>query len=90
MAKKVYTIKEKHWPLWGDKVREHEYTGTLEELTKMFSYTLEVGESWQHERGNKRINRNPGTIKSLCVNLENARNNAARNGYSGYSYEVVQ
>lgn len=89
MASKVYTIKETHYPLWGDRVREHQYTGTLEELIQMFSYTLEVGESWQHERGNKRINRKPGTIKSLCTNLENARNNAARNGYSGYSYEVI-
>ena len=89
MAAKVYTIKETHYPLLGDRIREHQYTGTLEELIQMFSYTLEVGESWQHERCNKRINRKPGTIKSLCTNLENARNNAARNGYSGYSYEVI-
>lgn len=89
MAKKVYSIKETHYPLWGDKIREKVWTGTIDELTEIFSYTLEVGASWQFEKGNKRINRKPGTIQSLCKNLENARNNAARNGYSGYSYEVV-
>ena len=89
MATKVYTIKETHYPLWGDRITERTHTGTLEELINKFSYVLEVGASWQSERGNKRVNRKPGTIKSLCTNLENARNNAARNGYSGYTYEVI-
>lgn len=87
--KKVYTIKETHYPLYGDRVREHVWTGTIEELTDIFSYTLEVGQSWERERGNRKINRHPKTVQSLCRNLENARDNAARNGYSGYSYAVV-
>lgn len=88
-SKKVYTIRETHYPLFGDRVREFDHTGTLEELIEAFSYTLLVGASWQNERGNKKINQRPGTIKSLCTNLENAKNNAARNGYSGYSYRVI-
>jgi hypothetical protein len=89
-SKKVYTIRETRSSLYGDRVREKLWMGTIEQLTEWFSYTLEVGESWQHERGNKRINRHPKTIESLCRNLENAQNNAARNGYSGYCYDVVE
>jgi hypothetical protein len=59
---------------------------TLEEAIQYYGYTLEVGESWQHEKGNKKINRNPKSIKSLMSNLENAANNAARDGYAGVSY----
>lgn len=68
------------------KGRTTEYTGTIEELTKNFSYTLKKGQSWEFERGNKRINTNPKTIASLITNLNNAENNAARNGYSGTYY----
>lgn len=82
---KVYRIIAHYSPMWGNS-REYKFEGTLEELIEAFSYTLEVGESWQHERGNKKINRNPKTIQSLCTNLENAKNNAARNGYGGYYY----
>jgi len=53
---------------------------TLEEAVKYYAYTLEVGASWQHERGNKKINRNPKTIDSLITNLNNASRNATRNG----------
>lgn len=41
-----------------------EVEGTVEELTKYFSYTLEVGYSW-----NKKINRHPKTIKSFISNI---------------------
>lgn len=57
---------------------------TLEEAVKYFGYTLECGASWQHERGNKKINRNPKTIKSLITNLNNASDNTARNGCGDY------
>ena len=63
-----------------------ETTGTIAELTQYFSYTLECGRSWQYERGNKKINTQPKTIKSLITNLNNASNNSARNGYSGVYY----
>lgn len=60
--------------------------GTLEELINNFSYTLETGHSYQHEKGNKKINKNPRTIADLVKNLNNAVNNAAANGYSGTSF----
>ena len=61
---------------------------TIEEAVDYFGYTLECGASWQHERGNKKINRNPKTIKSLITNLNNASDNSARNGCGDY-YEAV-
>lgn len=78
---KMYTVT---------RVSSHKGTrtqvGTLDELVKCYSYTLEKGASWQHEKGNKKINRAPKTIASLITNLNNAVNNAAGNGYAGESY----
>lgn len=66
------------------------FTGTLEHLiSNVFGYTLECGASYQHEKGNKKINRSPKNIKSLINNLNNATNNSAANGYSGVSYIEV-
>lgn len=64
-------------------------TDTLENLISNFSYTLEVGKSWQHEKGNKKINLKPKTIKSLITNLNNAKSNAAANGCPSDYYELV-
>lgn len=50
-----------------DDKRVKEVSGTLDYLINYFSYTLEVGNSW-----NKKINRNPKTIKSFITNLQNA------------------
>lgn len=86
---KVYTIRETYSPPFSGKCREKILTGTLEELTEWFSYSLEVGASHQNEQGCKKINRHPGTIKSLLTNVENAKNNSSIFGYSGYSYELV-
>jgi len=63
--------------------------GTLLELVKAYSYTLEVGDSWAHESGNSKINRNPKSIKTLVSNLNKAVNNAAANGYAGKRYSEV-
>lgn len=87
--KEVYSIKIERSGTFGNSYRTRYQQGTLEELIKAFSYDLEVGESWQHEKGNKKINRKPKNIKSLCDNLYHAKNNAAANGYGGYSYEVI-
>lgn len=69
--------------------RYHYHTGTLKELIKCFSYTLDCGRSYQHEKGNKKINIEPKNIKSLISNLNNAVNNSAANGYSGKYYMEV-
>lgn len=63
--------------------------GTLYELIKYHSYTLECGASYQNERGNKKINREPKSINSLIDNLNKAVNNSASNGYAGKHYQIV-
>jgi len=63
--------------------------GTLEYLIKYFSYTLECGASWQHEKGNKKVNCNPKTVAGLIKSLNIATNNSAANGYSGTYYTSV-
>ena len=63
---------------------------TLPELVEYHQYTLECGRSWQHEKGNKKINCNPKTIKSLITNLNNAVNNSAANGYAATDYDYEE
>ena len=83
---KTYTvIRTSHR---NDTVTAH--VGSLEELIKSFSYTLECGASYSHEKGNSKINRAPKTIKSLISNLNNAVNNSAANGYAGVSYALKE
>lgn len=84
---KEYTVIVHNW----NRGRVSEFTGTLEELVNhVFGYTLEVGESWQYEKGNKKINLHPKTIRSLITNLNNAVNNAAANGCASEYYELKQ
>jgi hypothetical protein len=66
------------------------HTGTLTEITAKCSYTLECGAGYSHEKGNKKINRNPTTIGSLVKNLNNAINNSAANGYAGQTFALVK
>lgn len=55
-----------------------------------FSYTLECGRYYEHERGNKKINMNPKTVRSLVKQLNNAASNAAANSNGAlYTYERV-
>lgn len=67
--------------------RSRSHEGTLADLTQHHSYTLQTGKSYEHEKGNKKINLKPRTISDLVKNLRNASNNSARNGYSGIHYE---
>jgi hypothetical protein len=84
---KRYKITDSYSPLYGSgRDREYKQEGTLEELIKAYSYTLETGKSYERERGNKKINLNPKSIQALCDNLQKAKDNAARDGYSGHSY----
>jgi hypothetical protein len=49
---KIYTvIKER-------RGRTTEEKGTMSELLDYFGYTLECGKSWEHEKGNSKINLN--------------------------------
>ena len=79
-TKKLFTIEKTR------RGRTGTVTGTLDELITYFGYTLEVGQSWQHEKGNSKINRNPRTFKSLVTNLNRAKRNAAGNGCPDTTY----
>lgn len=68
--------------------RESVVSGTIEEHLKYFGYTLEKGKSWEHEKGNKKINMNPKTIEKLVEMLNRAEDNAARNGYGSTHYRI--
>ena len=70
--------------------KETVISGTLEYLVNdYFGYTLEVGKSWEHEKGNRKVNINPKTGAALVKSLNIAVDNAAANGYSGVSFELV-
>jgi hypothetical protein len=58
-VEKTYKVKKVY------KNRETIIEGTLQYLIDYFSYTLEIGNSW-----NPKISRNPKTIKSFISNLE--------------------
>ena len=82
--KKQYTIEICRW-----NGRNRTKTGTLDELIEYFGYTLLKGKSWEHERGNKRINTTPKSARSLVTNLNNAESNRARNGCPNTYYELA-
>ena len=56
-------------------------TGSLEYLTNYFAYTLSVGKSYEAEKGNKKINTAPKTVKSLVSNLNKASDNSGSSTY---------
>ena len=82
-AKKIYTIVKTR-----DCSSDIVHTGTLDELKHTFNYTLECGKSWEHEKGNAKININPKSIKSLVNMLNKAVNNSAANGYAGIHFSL--
>ena len=82
METKQYTIiKERYRPNFDDYA-ESQYTGTLEQLKEMFSYTLECGRAYMHEDGALFV---PFVedIKDIGV-LEEALNNASQNTNTMY------
>ena len=64
---------------------------TVEEASRFYAYTLEVGASFQHEKGASKINLKPRTINSLLSNLNKATHNSTANGYGDaiYTAELV-
>lgn len=85
---KTYKIEELRVSLYRDNTTKI-YEGTLDELREMFSYTLETGRSWQHERGNKKINLHPASIRSLVTNLNNAVSNSCSH-YTDRFYTLLE
>lgn len=56
--------------------------------TEYFGYTLDIGRSYMHERGAKKISPNEKikTFKSLISNLDKAASNSCRDYQSSYYY----
>lgn len=81
---KTYTIICTH------RGRETEYTGTVAELTKKFRYTLECGESWEREKGCKKVNTEPKTIKGLLTALSNAVYNTQGSCFNPDRYRLKE
>ena len=82
MSKEITIIKTRNG-------KDSEIVGTVEYLVNSyFGYTLEVGQSWEREKGNKKINRNPKSGKSLVDNLNKAVSNSAANGYSSTYFSL--
>lgn len=82
MSKEITIIKTRNG-------KDSEIVGTVEYLVNSyFGYTLECGRSWEHEKGNRKINRNPKSGKSLVDNLNKAVTNSAANGYSSTYFRL--
>ena len=82
MSKEITIIQNR-------KGKDSEIVGTLNYLVNSyFGYTLECGQSYEREKGNKKINRNPKSGKSLVDNLNKAVSNSAANGYSSTYYSL--
>lgn len=84
---KTYTIRQYRESRGG--LRTLDVINTLPGLIDYFGYTLMKGKSWEHERGNKKINTHPKTAASLVTNLNNAERNAAANGCPSTWYELI-
>lgn len=88
MSNKKFTVRSTRRN-HGREDSKTDFEGTIPELIKTFSYTLECGKSWESEKGNYKINRNPKGIKSLVSNLNKATTNSAANGDSRTTYSEV-
>lgn len=76
---KTYTIRKTR----GRTGATAEFTGTVEELTTVFSYTLQCGNSW-----NPKINRNPRTAASLVNNLNRSVAETQKGSFYPDDYEL--
>lgn len=69
---------------------QREVTDNIQGLIGYFAYTLEVGQSYENERGNSKINTEPKTAKSLVSNLNKAKRNSASNGEPDTYYRLKE
>ena len=75
---KTYQIRQTR------KGRETIVEGTLDRLIDYYSYTLEIGASW-----NRTINRNPKTIRSFMTNLKKSLDEKEGACYERTSVELI-
>jgi len=76
---KIYTVKICHTKK-PDKVLVY----SLPELIGYFSYTLEIGHSW-----NPKISKQPKTIKSFITNLNKSYHEKEASCYERTSVELI-
>lgn len=90
MAKvpKIYTIEVTRIRLSGPSTTNR-HTGTLDELKGTFSYTFDCGASYNGQRGCKKVNPDPKSIKSLVDNLNKAAENCCTH-YQDRYYSLVE
>ena len=81
---KAYTIIKTH------KGKTTEITGTMPELIEHFGYTLKAGASYNGQKGCKKVNESPKTIKSLMTALQNAVYNTQGSSYEQDSYDYIE
>lgn len=86
---KTYTINVNRYNCQLGTSRDTEYSGTITELIDTFTYELECGAAYQHERGAHKISLTPKTAKSLVTNLNNVAENCVANGCSNKVYSLV-
>lgn len=84
MKAKTYTIRINTIKAYG-KDSSREVSGTLEELTEYFSYTLEIGHSY-----NSKINLHPKTIRGLISAVQKASDIKTGCTYIRDWYELVK
>lgn len=70
--------------------RETEITGTLPELIDYFRYTLDCGASWAYQKGCRKVNTQPKTIKGLLTALSNAVYNTQGGCFNQDSYSLKE
>lgn len=88
VKKKIYNLLVSRSFFSNRPTQKTVWKGTVDELTKSFSYTLLCGHSW-----NSRVNTNPKTFKSLVSNLNKAEDAKSRyaqmTSYVGLTDEEV-
>ena len=65
---------------------------TVAEAVEYYSATLASGKALEHERGNKKVNLKPKTIKALLTSLANSSHNRSlfmKNGGDDYYADLV-
>ena len=86
-ADQVYTVNITRYRHGRDD-QTRSTSGTIPELLDYFGYTLEVGKSYERERGRYKINMNPRNINQLVDALNKAASNGAANGAASTYYSV--
>lgn len=87
--KKYLCSKTSYSRFGGSKTKDYPEPLTVSEWVKHFGYTLEVGKSWEHEKGCLKVNMNPRNVAALEKSLNNASSNGKLDG-NGDIYKFTE